>query len=98
MTIEVRAPTTPGAEEILTPEALTFLEHLHHTFETTRQQRLAARVDRQARLDGGERPDFLPSTAAIRADDGWRIAPIPDDLADRRVEITGPVDRKMIIN
>jgi malate synthase len=85
------------AEEILTPESLAFLGGLHRRFEPRRRELLAARIARQARLDAGERPDFLDDTAEIRAGD-WKIAPIPPDLQDRRVEITGPVDRKMIIN
>jgi len=66
-------------------------------FGPTRDVLLAARVERQKRLDAGELPDFAPSTANIRQAD-WRVAPIPADLRDRRVEITGPVDRKMVIN
>jgi malate synthase len=84
-------------DEILTPDALAFLAELHRTFEPTRKRLLAARSARQARFDAGELPDFLPQTRSIRESD-WSIAPIPPDLLDRRVEITGPVDRKMIIN
>jgi malate synthase len=87
----------PGFETILTPQALAFVADLHRTFEARRQELLAARVERTARLDAGERPDFLASTAAIRAGD-WKIAPLPAALACRRVEITGPVDAKMVIN
>lgn len=83
--------------EILTPEASRFLMQLAHSFEPRRQELLARRRARQQRIDAGQLPDFLPETAAIRADE-WRVAPIPRDLMDRRVEITGPVDRKMIIN
>ncbi|MDE2355825.1 MAG: malate synthase A [Alphaproteobacteria bacterium] len=93
----ILAPTQGRAGEILTPEALAFLAELHRRFDPRRRELLAARVARQARFDAGERPDFLPETAAIRAGD-WAIAPLPRDLLDRRVEITGPVDRKMIIN
>jgi malate synthase len=93
----VSAPITGRMGEILTPEALAFLTELHTRFEPQRQARLAARRVRQAEFDAGALPDFLPETAAIRAGD-WTVAPIPDDLLDRRVEITGPVDRKMIIN
>jgi malate synthase len=82
---------------ILTPEARAFLLKLSSEFEPRRQQLLARRKEVQQRLDGGWRPDFLPETAHIRADN-WRVAPIPADLRDRRVEITGPVDRKMVIN
>src|SRR6201995_5538239 len=87
----------PGFDAILTPQALAFVADLHRTFEGRRQELLAARVERTARLDAGERPDFLASTAAIRAGD-WKIAPVPKALQLRRVEITGPVDSKMVIN
>ncbi|HNR90810.1 MAG TPA: malate synthase A [Dokdonella sp.] len=105
--IERAVPTPPlpaglvlGAaadERVLTPAALAFVADLHRRFDARRRELLAARVIRQARFDAGERPDFLAETAAIRAGD-WRVAPIPEVLLDRRVEITGPVDRKMIIN
>jgi malate synthase len=85
------------ADEVLGPVALGLLVLLHDRFEGRRQELLAARVRRQQAIAAGERPDFLPATAAIRAGD-WRIAPVPADLLDRRVEITGPVDRKMIVN
>jgi len=87
----------PGFETILTPEALAFVADLHHTFEGRRQELLAARVERTARLDAGERPDFLASTRHIREGD-WKVAPLPAALACRRVEITGPVEAKMVIN
>ena len=93
----VLGPVAGRASEILTPEALDFLAGLHRNFDARRRQLLAARVTRQARFDAGETPDFLPETADIRAGD-WTVAPIPADIQDRRVEITGPVDRKMIIN
>src|SRR5260370_360133 len=83
--------------EILTSEASAFLKGLGGRFESRRQELLPRRRVRQQRIDGGEMPDFLPETAAIREGD-WTVAPIPHDLLDRRVEITGPVDRKMIIN
>jgi malate synthase len=98
MTVEIRAPHTAGAGEILSDEALDFLATLHRTFESRRREILADRHDRQLRLDAGEQPSFLGSTAAIRADEHWRVPPAPEDLRDRRVEITGPVDRKMVIN
>src|SRR5271156_4344714 len=85
------------AAEVLTPEALAFLAELHRTFDARRLELLAARQVRQARFDAGESPDFLAETKAVR-DGDWRVAPIPADLQDRRVEITGPTDRKMIIN
>ncbi|WP_345463740.1 malate synthase A [Deinococcus carri] len=91
------APVQAASAEILTPEALAFVADLHRRFDARRRDLLAAREERQARLDAGELPDFLPDTADIRAGD-WKIAPLPADLQDRRVEITGPVDRKMIIN
>ena len=88
---------TPAYAEILTPEAMLFLANLSRRFEATRRERLAARVQKQAEIDAGANPDFPAETAAIRAA-AWTVAPIPKDLEDRRVEITGPVDRKMIIN
>jgi malate synthase len=83
--------------QILTPEASAFLTKLAREFEARRQQLLARRRARQQQIDAGQFPDFLPETAHIRQAD-WTVAPIPHDLLDRRVEITGPVDRKMIIN
>jgi len=96
-TVDITAPVTGRMSEILTPEALAFLGELHTRFEPKRQERLAARRARQAQFDAGALPDFLPETAHVR-DGDWRVAAIPADLKDRRVEITGPVDRKMIIN
>ena len=87
----------PEFESILTPEALTFVAALEKRFGSRRHELLQQRVARQARLDAGEMPNFLPETAEIRSRD-WQVAPIPADLMDRRVEITGPVDRKMVIN
>ena len=84
--------------EILTADALAFLAELHRRFDGKRRDLLAARAERQLRFDGGELPDFPPETKHIRDDNSWRVAPIPADLTDRRVEITGPVDRKMIVN
>ncbi|HEX8984512.1 MAG TPA: malate synthase A [Bryobacteraceae bacterium] len=91
------APACEGAKKVLTDDALRFLAALARRFEGRRRDLLQARRARQMRLDAGEMPDFLPGTAAVRQEE-WRVAPIPADLADRRVEITGPVDRKMIIN
>ena len=88
---------TPDYETILTPDALAFVEDLIRRFAPRVQELLALRVARQSRLDAGELPDFLPETAAVRSGD-WQVAPIPPALLDRRVEITGPVDRKMVIN
>jgi malate synthase len=95
--LDVHAPLEPGFAEILTAEARRFLMTLARAFEPRRQELLAHRAERQRRLDAGELPDFLPDTRSIR-EATWTAAPIPGDLADRRVEITGPVDRKMIIN
>lgn len=95
--IYVQAPVVPAFAKILTAEALQFIADLAHTFEGQRQALLQAREVRQQQLDAGIFPDFLPHTAHIRQAQ-WTVAPIPPDLQDRRVEITGPVDRKMIIN
>ncbi|MEW6254742.1 MAG: malate synthase A [Pseudomonadota bacterium] len=95
--VVITGALAPRYEDILTPEALAFVADLHRAFNATRLELLAARDARQARFDAGELPDFLPETAAVRAAD-WDIAPLPNDLLDRRVEITGPVDRKMIVN
>jgi malate synthase len=91
--------TTPCKDcaSLLTPAACAFLADLHTRFEPCITTLLAARRERQARFDAGECPDFPTATRELRADD-WRVAPIPSDLSDRRVEITGPVDRKMVIN
>jgi malate synthase len=93
----IHQPLGPRYEEILTPEALELLAALHRRFEARRSQLLHARASRQARYNAGELPDFLRETADVRNAD-WRVGTIPADLLDRRVEITGPVDRKMIIN
>jgi malate synthase len=93
----VRAALAPGFETILTRDALAFVGELEKKFGAERRRLLAARKARQAKFDAGELPDFLPETAKIRSAE-WRVAPAPADLQDRRVEITGPVDRKMIIN
>jgi malate synthase len=95
--IELLGPVEGRAGEILTPDALAFVADLHRRFDARRRELLAMRVERQTRFDAGELPDFLSETTDVRAAD-WRVAPIPADLQDRRVEITGPVDRKMIIN
>ena len=90
--IEIRGVVTDAFAEILTPAALQFLAKMSRQFESRRQELLAKRVVRQRDLDAGQFPDFLPATAGIRAQE-WTVAPIPADLQDRRVEITGPVDR-----
>jgi malate synthase len=87
----------PGAESIYTPEALAFVADLARKFTARRDALLAARKERQKLLDGGELLDFLPETKEVRAGN-WSVAAVPADLQDRRVEITGPVERKMIIN
>ena len=96
--VSIKGPLGQRYTEVLTPAALRFLADLHREFEEARERLLAARAEQQQRFDAGELPDFHPETRSIRDDESWRIAPIPDDLQDRRVEITGPVDRKMIIN
>ena len=95
--IEVHAPVPEAFLRVLTPEALRFVGALANEFEDRRQSLLERRRAVQKAIDQGHLPDFLPETRAIREDD-WKVAPIPDDLQDRRVEITGPVDRKMVIN
>ena len=95
--LELHGPRQAGQEDLLTPAALGFLVDLQRTFEPQRQARLAARRQRQARFDAGELPDFRADTRAIREGD-WTVAPVPAALLDRRVEITGPVDPKMVIN
>lgn len=95
--MEITGAIGPGYAEILTPQALALVAKLSREFEPRRKELLAARAERAKRLDAGERLDFLPETAAVRSGD-WKIAPIPPALACRRVEITGPVERKMVIN
>ncbi len=95
--IEVLGPIGPQYDEILTSEALRFVASLQRTFGARREQLLARRVEAQKKIDSGVLPDFLQETAEIREGD-WKVAPIPPGLEDRRVEITGPVDRKMVIN
>src|SRR2546428_10849827 len=95
--MQINAPILPGFETVLTLPALELVAKLHRAFEPRRQQLLAARVERSKRLDAGERPDFLAGTKFIR-DGDWKVAPVPKALHCRRVEITGPVDAKMVIN
>src|SRR4029450_5513563 len=95
--VEVRGEVTPAFAEILTPDALAFVAKLQRAFGARRLESLARRQARQAALDRGEPLDFLPDTQHIGESD-WTCAPIPADLHDRRVEITGPTDRKMVIN
>ncbi len=91
--VKITAPIAPPYEEILSLEALRFLARLSHRFEHRRQELLELRVERQRQLDDGALLDFLPETSAIRLAD-WRVAPTPPDLVDRRLEITGPVERQ----
>ena len=95
-TVAAESPV-PGAAEILTEEALAFVAAVHRRFDARRRELLAARDERQKAFDAGDLPDFLPETAGIRAGE-WTVEAIPPDLMDRRVEITGPTDRKMVIN
>ena len=95
--MKITAPYNEVHARILTEEALAFLRELHVRFNDEREQLMQSRMMRQQRIDAGELPTFLEETAAIRMAD-WKVATVPDDLQDRRVEITGPVDRKMIIN
>jgi malate synthase len=95
----VDAPTAvPRQEELLTHEALRFLAALHERFTPLRDELLARRAERRAGIARSGRLDFLPETAGVREDDAWRVAPTPAALSDRRVEITGPTDRKMTVN
>jgi malate synthase len=94
---EIAARTASRQDEILTDEAVAFVAELERRFGLRRRELLQARAERQQRLDTGELPDFLPETREVRESE-WTIEPVPDDLLDRRVEITGPTDRKMVIN
>src|SRR5579859_337848 len=94
---DVLGPTTPSSRAVLTPQALSFLTELHQRFNPAREQLLQKRAERQIAIDSGENPDFLTETESIRYAI-WQVAPSPADLMDRRVEITGPVERKMMIN
>jgi malate synthase len=95
--VKVRGPAVPGMDEVLTDEALAFVARLQREFGGPRRELLEKRWTRQARLDAGQMPDFLPETADVRAAE-WRVADTPPDLEDRRVEITGPAEPKMMIN
>jgi malate synthase len=95
--LEIRGHYREGFQAILSPTAQQFLQALHLRFNPIRKNLLKARTERQQAIDRGILPDFLPETQSIREGD-WKVAPVPEDLRDRRVEITGPVDRKMIIN
>ena len=95
--VEITGRITPEYAQILTPEAVAFAAKLQRAFGGRRAELLARRAERQREFDAGKLPDFLPETRAVR-DGDWTCAPIPADIQDRRVEITGPVDRKMVIN
>ncbi|EHP39522.1 malate synthase [Cupriavidus basilensis OR16] len=95
--MKITGEILPAYEDILTPAALALVDKLHRAFEPRRQELLAARVERTKRLDAGELPDFLPETKSVREGD-WKVAPVPPALHCRRVEITGPVEAKMVIN
>src|ERR1700730_1425829 len=95
--IDITGRITSDYAEILTPDAVAFAARLQRTFGSRRDELLASRATRQRAFDAGELPDFLDATRSIR-EASWVCAAIPDDIQDRRVEITGPVDRKMIIN
>ncbi len=95
--VSLSARVTPEFAPILTPEALDFIARLHRKFETRRQELLERRAARQKDFDAGKLPDFLPETKKIREPE-WLVAPQPKDMLERRVEITGPTDRKMVIN
>ncbi|MGH8049305.1 MAG: malate synthase A [Arenimonas sp.] len=95
--LEIIATPQPGQGDLLTPGALVFLTELHQRFEPARQERLLARTKRQAQFDAGATPDFRDDTRKIRESE-WKVAELPPNLLDRRVEITGPVEPKMVIN
>jgi malate synthase len=95
--VAVSGDMRPGYGKILTPAAIAFLAGLEREFGAERRRLLNRRAEIQQRLDTGWKPDFLPETRSIR-DGDWQVAPIPNDIRDRRVEITGPTDRKMVIN
>ena len=95
--LDVAAPLRPEFAPVLTAEALAFVAEIARRFEARRQDLLGARAERQREFDAGRMPDFLAETREIR-ESAWTIADQPRDLLDRRVEITGPTDRKMVIN
>src|SRR3954466_11407774 len=96
--IDVRGPAVSGGSRILTDDALAYVADLQRRFGAVRHDLLQRRQERQVELDAGVRPGFLLATHDVREDPDWRVAPTPDDLQDRRVEITGPAEAKMMIN
>lgn len=96
--VEITTLAPQHLDKVLTEDALHFIEELHHRFNAKRKELLQKRVQRQKLFDSGQSLDFLKETEAVRNDPTWSIAPIPSDLANRKVEITGPVERKMMIN
>jgi malate synthase len=95
--IAIKGALKPRFDEVLSTEALAFVADLHRRFDATRKRLLSLRAERQRTFNAGETPDFLPETRHVREGD-WKVGPIPSDLLDRRVEITGPTDRKMVVN
>lgn len=96
--VAINGAVKDSFRKILTPEATAFLALLHRTFNSTRKSLLQRRVIRQQEIDKGNLPDFLPETKHIRDNDAWKGAPPAPGLIDRRIEITGPTDRKMVVN
>ncbi|TMD38361.1 MAG: malate synthase A, partial [Chloroflexi bacterium] len=95
--VQLKRKVEGRAGEVLTPQALGFIARLQREFGSRRQEALRLRAERQKRIDAGEMPQFLVTTSSVR-DSEWSVAKAPRDLQDRRVEITGPTDRKMLIN
>ncbi|MFN2489664.1 MAG: malate synthase A, partial [Actinomycetota bacterium] len=95
--IDLRGAVKDRFDEVLTTDALEFVATLHREFDSTREELLHRRSEQQAKRDAGDTPSFMPETEEIRAGE-WKVEPAPEDLRDRRVEITGPTDRKMMIN
>src|SRR5437764_6768206 len=95
--VEVHAPPVAATNEVLKPDVLDFLAQLHRRFNQRRIDLLAARAERQRRFDAGDKPSFLEETRSVRESE-WQVAAVPSDLLDRRVEITGPTNRRMVIN
>ena len=96
--VSVLGSLNDQTQKILSKEATAFLALLHRTFNETRKELLQRRVSRQAEIDKGVLPDFLPETRHVRENDAWKGAPPAPGLIDRRIEITGPTDRKMVVN